>query len=62
MRINFLFKLKNEYVSPANFLFFYYGGNDLSALCEKYDITQDSLVITRTHKIWNAFADSIYNK
>jgi hypothetical protein len=33
----------------------------MSALCEKYGITHDSPVITRTYKIWNAFADSIHN-
>jgi len=55
MRMNFLFTLKNNFVSPANIIFNLKGFDELSLLCIKYGVSIDSNYSARLYAIWKFF-------
>jgi exonuclease III len=59
MRINFLFTLSNNYVSPANIIFHLFGFHDLVSLCTQYAITYDASPASREHAVWQRYSDYI---
>ena len=56
MRLNFLFTLNSNVVSPANTIFKLLGVEDLSLLCKKYGIHMNLGFPNRSRAVWQHFS------
>ena len=61
MRLNFLFTLNSNVVSPANTIFKLLGVEDQSLLCKKYGIHVNLSLPNRSRAVWQHFSAYIDN-